>query len=262
MALRQHDLRPWIWLLRSRIDLTAGLGTVALLISLIMTQPALASGVTATGPDSFTLADGRIVRLAAIRAPDQAHWATAAQERLSQFVTADAELMEQGKDRYGRILGDFRVAGQTLTAQAMLLRDGLATLYPVVAAPTYLAELQQQERSAHAARRGLWAEADTICEAAHAAAAIGGYALITGQVVTATRIKNKVYVNFGSDWRHDFTVEITAGDLRRLKKSGLDPLTLIGQTILVRGWVEQRNGPMIAVTEAWQIMSITSQNRQ
>ena len=222
-------------------------------VLIVCISPAHANPITTLSADTIQLADGRTLRLSLILPPTNPTWARAAEARLGELMTQNPTLIETGIDRYGRVLGDFRLTSQQLTAQAVLLREGLATFYPVVTAPENLTDWQRWEREARQARRGLWSDPTVIITADAASSAIGGYAMIQGTVVNATRIKNKVYVNFGTDWRTDFTLEITAGDLRRLKKSGLDPLSLTGQTILTRGWVEQRNGPMIAVTETWQV---------
>lgn len=227
---------------------------VLLLVVLsLMSAPLCANPLTALSADTVQLTDGRTLRLSLIMPPADPAWAKAAETRLSELVAQNPTLIETGTDRYGRVLGDFRLAGQQLTIQAILLREGLATLYPVSTAHDTLADWQRWEHEARKTRRGLWSDPTPIISADAASTAIGGYAFIQGKVVNATRVKNKVYVNFGSDWRTDFTLETAAGDLRRLKKSGLDPLSLTGQTILARGWVEQRNGPMMVVTEAWQV---------
>ena len=66
--------------------------------------------------------------------------------------------------------------------------------------------------------------------------------------MSATRIRSgRVYLNFGSDWRTDFTVRIDPADASRFETAGMDLLALEGQVIRVRGWVQDENGPMIRV---------------
>ncbi len=62
-----------------------------------------------------------------------------------------------------------------------------------------------------------------------------------------------IYVNFGRRWTRDFTVTI----LRRLGKAfttaGVEPKKLEGRRIRVRGWIEQRGGPIITAETPEQI---------
>ena len=62
-----------------------------------------------------------------------------------------------------------------------------------------------------------------------------------------------IYVNFGRRWTRDFTVII----LRRLEKAftaaGVEPKKLESRRIRVRGWIEQRGGPVITAETPEQI---------
>ena len=77
--------------------------------------------------------------------------------------------------------------------------------------------------------------------------------MVAGRVVDAVRIKSRIYLNFGDDWRDDFTVTLDARARSLFEQSGRDPLTLKGRTVRVRGWLRQRNGPMIEATHPEQI---------
>ena len=74
----------------------------------------------------------------------------------------------------------------------------------------------------------------------------GHFALVEGKVLSVRESGATIYVNFGRRWTRDFTVTI----LRRLGRSfaaaGIEPKQLEGRRIRVRGWVEQRGGPIIA----------------
>ena len=61
-------------------------------------------------------------------------------------------------------------------------------------------------------------------------------------------LKNgRAYLNFGADWRSDFTVTIEPQDMPNFRNSGVDPRNYTGQTIRVRGIVQSLNGPEIEV---------------
>jgi hypothetical protein len=81
----------------------------------------------------------------------------------------------------------------------------------------------------------------------------GQFALVEGKVLSVRESGSTIYVNFGRRWTRDFSVSIR----RRLQKSftaaGVEPKTLQGERIRVRGWLEQRNGPAIEVDAPEQI---------
>jgi hypothetical protein len=51
-----------------------------------------------------------------------------------------------------------------------------------------------------------------------------------------------IYVNFGQRWSEDFTVTIQKRNERNFAAAGLDPKSLQGRRVRVRGWVEERGG--------------------
>ena len=114
------------------------------------------------------------------------------------------------------------------------------------------------EREARRTGQGLWQEkayADRPA-AEPEKVAYGRFAFVRGKVTQAERIKDKVYLNFGSDWKSDFTVTIAAHDLKTFRKAGVDPLNLEGKVVRVRGWVDHNFGPMITVTHPAQIETL------
>ena len=82
---------------------------------------------------------------------------------------------------------------------------------------------------------------------------LGTFQLIEGRVLDAAKVKGTVYLNFGADWRTDFTISIPREALKLFEVDGVDPLSLIGESVRVRGWLIKRNGPMIRATHPEQI---------
>ena len=99
---------------------------------------------------------------------------------------------------------------------------------------------------------GLWSELELEITA-DADIPTGRLAIVTGKVLNAARSGNRIFLNFGDDWRKDFTAEIPARVIRLFKKNGIDPLELQGLTIEVRGWVTWRGGPHMLVEGPGQI---------
>ena len=53
----------------------------------------------------------------------------------------------------------------------------------------------------------------------------------------------RAYLNFGADWRKDFTVTIAPQDLKSFTAAGIDPRGYSGKMVRVRGWVQYLNRP-------------------
>ena len=88
---------------------------------------------------------------------------------------------------------------------------------------------------------------------AELAALRGTFHLGRGRVLKAARVMGRVYLNFGDDWRQDFTVTVDSRARRMFKKAGVDPLAFKGREVRVRGWLKKWNGPMIDATHPEQI---------
>ncbi len=72
-------------------------------------------------------------------------------------------------------------------------------------------------------------------------------------MVAAAVVRGRVYLNFGPDWRTDFTIAIAPRDRRRFTRAGLLPGDWDGRRLRVRGWLKRYNGPMIEATHPEQI---------
>ena len=213
----------------------------------------------ATSGDTLTLTDGRVLRLEGIKAPASND---AARTELQSLTVNKSLLVENSSvDRYGRLTGQVSIDGdkhQKIWAQGEMLRTGLAFIYPPTGDETRLSDMRAAENEARQARRGIWAVSPYAdIPADHAQKSYGRFAFVIGTVQKAERIKNKVYLNFGADWKTDFTVAIAAHDLRAFRQAGIDPLLYKDKTVRVRGWVKRDFGPMITVTSPWQIEIIT-----
>jgi endonuclease YncB( thermonuclease family) len=216
--------------------------------ALALAEDMTAKANKALSGDEIALTDGRVVRLAEIKAA-----APEARAFMQSTVVGHAvALREAATDRYGRIAATLYVDGQAVSVQEALVTNGLAFVYPAVGDDALLDTLLVDEKAARVAKRGWWADhADTSSDDAEKL--YGSYGFVSGTVVKAERVKNKFYLNFGADWRTDFTIAVAAHDLRAFKKAGLDLETFEGKRVRVRGWVKRDFGPMITITDPHQI---------
>jgi hypothetical protein len=81
----------------------------------------------------------------------------------------------------------------------------------------------------------------------------GRFALVEGRVVSVRESGATIYVNFGQRWTEDFIVTILKRNARNFVAAGLDPKSLAGRRVRVRGWVEERGGPWIEAARPEQI---------
>ncbi len=60
-------------------------------------------------------------------------------------------------------------------------------------------------------------------------------------------------MNFGSNWRTDFTLSLAPKMARLFRREGIDPEIMQGKRTRMRGWLKSFNGPMIKITHPEQI---------
>lgn len=234
--------------------------------------------------DTLMLDDGREVRLKGIQAPklplgrsNFTAWPLAdeAKARLEALANgASAQLRYGGArgDRHGRILAHVfvRHEGKDVWLQQTLLGEGLARVYTFKDNRACAAELLTAERAARAAARGIWSEPFyAIRDAADVDGLnrlLGRFEIVEGTVQSAALVRGRLYLNFGEDYRSDFTVTVSERDIRIFLQDGhwaslfqggeersrsLEGLN--GKTVRVRGWLARNNGPEIVVTHPEQI---------
>lgn len=215
----------------------------------------LGSGTVAEIGDGRTLRlkDGREVRLAAIEASAD----SAALAALAQNRTLTLKAGAEASDRYGRIVAFAFLAGMAQSLQESLLAAGQARVSARIGTKSCAQALLTVEKQARAARRGLWADPNFAPLPAddyrRLRAETGRFVLVEGKVLSVRESGATIYVNFGRRFTRDLSLTI----LRRLRAgftaTGIEPETLEGRRIRVRGWLEQRRGPIIAVDAPEQI---------
>ena len=141
--------------------------------------------------------------------------------------------------------------------QGYLVSRGLARAYALPGQDNCLAALIKHESKAIAAGRGLWRNAAYQIRHAQASGELrrfsGSYQLVEGRVLRVGRSRSRYYLNFGRNWRNDFTVAIDKKYVRRFARNGIRIAQLAGQYIRVRGWIRLHNGPLIDVYNSGQI---------
>lgn len=174
--------------------------------------------------------------------------AKTALEALALNKTLTLYYGESRKDRHGRILAHL-IDGNGAWIQGAMLRDGMARVYTFPDNRAVADLMYAEERAARAAKAGIWRHSFYRVRAPDEANKdIGTFQLVEGRILDAARVKGRVYLNFGADWRTDFTVAIGPPAMKTFRAAGLDPLALKGAAVRVRGWLKRENGPMIELS--------------
>lgn len=227
--------------------------------------------VSVADGDTLTMQDGTKVRLLDINTPEIDHkggksepYAREAADYLRRMVDEKYVTIETGpkdKDRYGRILGQVYLENGGWVNGTMV-RDGYAHVYTFADNAMYPAELLRYETQAREGRRGLWVlDRWTVRKAGDCCARgdIGTFKLVEGRVLAAVTVKDKgrerVYLNFGPEWRTDFSVFVDKKDLKWFKKAGIKDVAehYRGKQVRVRGYLQPVNGVLVRVTHPAQI---------
>jgi len=242
---------------------------------------------TASVADARTivLGDGRAVRLAGLESlaalARDAKTADAMDAllagHLAQWLAAKplAIRVLPGKpDRHGRLAALLMIGDDLLHEH--LLSAGLAVFMPAsfpgdapgdatggaadapggeAAGDGCARRLLALEAAARLARRGGWSEPGITVAAARPDAPssqFGHFVIFQGIVRSVGTRRERTYIDFGSQWRNDVTVEIAAN--RRRYFGGEAALEdFAGKSVRVRGFLQEKAGPMVPVRHPAQI---------
>ncbi len=215
--------------------------------------------------DTLVLDDGREIRLVGVQAPklplgrpNFKKWPLADESKalLETLATGKTLALSYGGrriDRYHRLLAHLHDT-HGLWLQGELLRRGMARVYSFADNRANVAEMLVFEREARTARRGIWRHPFYYTRnAAELSSDTTGFQIVEGTVHAVATVRKRTYVNFGADWRTDFTISIGAKAQRLFEEAQFHPKGLEGKRIRVRGWVKSYNGPMIEATHPEQI---------
>lgn len=208
------------------------------------------------------LNNGRVVELAGITIPQQGGYTAGDQalrakeflDRLFEKNTSQEVILYQtsgsGKGRVNRMGHDLahvvRKDGN-VWLQGALLANGLAQAWPTPENPELAEKMFALEDQAIASGKGLWAKdsAYRLVQANEPISFLDRFAVVEGVVTKIATINNVIYLNFGDDYRKDFTVGFPASLRQVLGRQGIDVFKLQGQRLRVRGWMRFYNGPYI-----------------
>ncbi len=216
--------------------------------------------------DTVKLDDGRQVRLVGTQAPklplgrpNFPAWPLGEESKraLENLILGKRVRLLYGgerKDRHGRELAHLARDSDGLWLQGEMLRLGMTRVYTFPDNRSAVADMLALERAAREARLGIWSHPFYALRSPDDLAKLTGtFQIVEGVATKAAKGGETVYLNFGEDWKTDFTVAIDKEAYGLFRLARLDPLKLEGRRLRMRGWLHEKNGPMIDATHPEQV---------
>ncbi len=181
-----------------------------------------------------------------------------AQQALEDLVRGHSVTLRLGetpRDRNGRILAHV-VRDDGMWLQMELVRQGWARVYTFPDNRRFAGDLLAAERDARAARRGVWSDATYAVRPANPeilARDVGTFQIVEGRIMNTAKVRGRIYLNFGDDFKSDVTVTIPPDVVPMFTKAKRDPMGFKDKTIRVRGYIRSYNGPAIDISHPEQI---------
>ncbi|MBN2120557.1 MAG: thermonuclease family protein [Candidatus Omnitrophica bacterium] len=171
----------------------------------------------------------------------------------ARFCRIEFDLEE--KDKYGRLLGYCFITQDAKEEflNKKLLEEGLAVLYTYPPNVKYLEEFVWAQKKARREKKGFWGLYEVINHA-EAARFIGQIRRVRGRVLSTYNSGKTIFLNFGQDYKTDFTVAIFKNCFDYFYKENIKPEVFYkNKTIEVSGRIREYNGPEIIANSPLEI---------
>lgn len=222
--------------------------------------------VEVVNPLTVLLSTGKVARLAGIDIPDYhpenaGHLSVTARDILRDMLGGQRASIYQTRkkdtgrvNRMGHEIVHLERHKDKAWAQGVLVSLGLARARTSKRNPEMAAQLLALESAARNEKSGLWGEErygiltpEDLQDEERAGELSGAFVIVEGVIQSVSLKQNRIYMNFGKNWRSDFTVSIAPQDKRSFSKAQLDPLGWGGKRVRVRGILKSINGPYIEI---------------
>lgn len=221
--------------------------------------------------DTIELESGQLLRYIGIDTPEvrlkkENHFVYSPQPFALEAAEFNRKLVEgknieiefdlEKKDRYGRLLGYCFIDNQMVNAK--LLEEGYAVLYAFPPNVKYTEIFVSLQKKARQEKRGLWG-ACSIINHNDAAKYLNQVRTVEGIVVSTYKSDKCVFLNFGQNYRTDFTVAIFTNSLNSFYQKGIQPEAFYrGKRVQASGKIREYNGPEIIVNHPAEIEIINN----
>lgn len=215
--------------------------------------------------DTLEISGGRRVRLLGVDAPERGEALfDLAADRLRELTAPGsiALMLCDSRDDYGRLLATV-MAGE-VNVNRVLLQEGMTL--PMLIPPCGRAvarEVLEAAALGAMAGRGIYSLQEfAIVSHDKAWQRVGTRAVVRGKVLGLYRGRKAWHLNFGEDWKTDFTAVLFRDGQLRYRDLGLDPADLVGSEVLVIGKVKEYNGPEIIIHGPDQILPLKAMTKK
>lgn len=166
------------------------------------------------------------------------------------FNDVTLKIDEKRLNRYGNIIAYVKDEKRNLSLQEVLVQEGLAYVYTTTDNDIGYLKLLELEEESRNNNKGLWQEKEFKIQAPQSMVKYQNYyknkfAFVKGYVKSVKFTKKRVFINFGDDWKKDFTVSISNQFLKNFDKNKIKSLK--DKEIQVRGWIASYNGPFMDI---------------
>jgi endonuclease YncB( thermonuclease family) len=243
----------------------------AALVAIVLASPSLAAcgraagRVEAVSVDErldIELSDGRIVRLGGLDTPNAERGAPEIANGARAFLSGrllgqevDLVLMAGGTDRWGRTVADLVVSdppgGSAGSTAAALLAAGFARVKPEFETRGCAAERLMTEESARQGEIGIWRDPQFAVIQSSNSAGLRRWArtfvVVEGMVRRVGFARSRIYLELAP--RDGPTIVVARKLETALAREGLPVTAMVGQTVRVRGVIDDRFGRRIEVAD-------------
>jgi hypothetical protein len=137
------------------------------------------------------------------------------------------------------------------------VRKGFAHVYSFPDNALKVEQLTPIEEQARKAEKGIWqSDRWQVLDATKPISddKIGKFYIIEGRVLHTAHVNGVSYLNFGENWRKDFSIEIPKKYLNKFTKKGIKPTDYYKRKkVRVRGRLKPVNGVLITATHPEQL---------
>ena len=216
--------------------------------------------------DTVKLSNGKLLRYIGLDTPevriksnggfkyDPQPFALEAKEynrRLVEGKPVKIEFDVDRYDRYGRLLGYCFVDDKFVNAE--LIEKGYAVIYTYPPNVKYADLFVKLQAEAREKQRGLWTSY-VLIDASDAHLYVNQIRRVRGRVLSTYESNKCIFLNFGRDYKSDFTVVIFKNSLDTFRNRNIDPINFYrGKIIEVSGRIKEYNGPEIIVNSPYEI---------
>lgn len=157
-------------------------------------------------------------------------------------------------DRYGRTLAHLFLNDGTWV-QGEMLKSGMARVYSFADNRSIVSEMLEQEYHARLQNSGIWKlDFYKIKPQTESGNYTNSFQVISGRILDVAEVRSNTYLNFGDDYRNDFTIVVPNRVKKMFEKEDINLTNLKDKNIFVRGWLKYYNGPSIDLSHPEQLV--------